>query len=334
MKAIFYLKVFTCLVCFAAWRTIHADEVKIMVMADRVNLRNDATLDSDVIGQVNYGDELTVLEIGEAWVRVRPPAAIPVWVHAGLLFEEREVRARVLNVRSGPGTQFSSLGMLNRGDTVEVLERFEEWVRISAPDAVFLYVSKEFVNIPSPAVAAVEEQETEVAAGEEVASSDEAPPVVEEVVVAAVVPEIVEVPSVSTPVEESVEEGVEGAVALAPLEEEHPVEMPAPEEEAVLVPDVPENVALVPLPGQGTASVRRGWVKVYLLAGSSPSRFHLIHRQGSQEQTLCYLQGDEEYLRNLAGRQVQVRGRDFWVAGQRVPLTRIDSIEALENRGE
>lgn len=96
----------------------------------------------------------------------------------------------------------------------------------------------------------------------------------------------------------------------------------------------PEDVKLVPLEGQGTASVRRGWVKVYLLAGTAPSRFHLVYRERGREESLAYLRGDEEELRALAGRSVLVRGRDFWVAGQRVPLMRVESIEAVEASGQ
>lgn len=301
-----------------------------MVMGDRVNLRNEATLDSDVIAQVNYGDELTALEIGEEWIRVRPPATVPVWVHAGLLFEEREVRARVLNVRSGPGTQFSSVGTLGRGDPVEVLEQVDEWRRIAVPANVFLWISRDFVHVP-PRTDAAEESIAEEPlilvqpgeGGEPVES----------------LPEMVEADQEQPPelvnIEPEFSENEQETTVPEPVSSESltPEIGEVVEVESPLI-DAPENVSLVPLPGQGTLSVRRGWVKSYLLAGSSPSRFHLVHRQGSTEQTLCYLQGDEERLRSLSGQQVQVRGRDFWVAGQRVPLTRIESIDALETRAE
>jgi len=346
----------TALLCFAASSPIQAEETQIMVMGDRVNLRNESSLDSDVIAQVNYGDELIALEIGAEWIRVRPPATVPVWVHAGLLFEEREVRARVLNVRSGPGTQFSSVGILSRGDPVQVLESIGEWRRIAIPESVHLYISRDFVQIPARTQAAEEprlsEETAPVVSLEPVAHEDEARPafahddvdampvtddVGDPLIETQAGPTLTaepEPPVVTAPVEEIpqlVQEEPEAPVVIAPVEEIPQLVQEEPETPGMLAP---ENVTLVPLPGQGTASVRRGWVKAYLLAGSSPSRFHLVHRQGSHEQTLCYLQGDEEQLRSLAGRQVQIRGRDFWVAGQRVPLTRIESVEPLEHRGE
>ncbi len=319
-----------------------------MVIADRVNLRNAGSLESDVIGQVNYGDLMTGLELTDDWVRVRAPATLGVWVHGGLLFEDREVRTRVLNMRSGPGTQFDVLGQLERMDPVKVLERYDEWRRIQPTDAVQVWIFRELVMIPEGAdepeageesgLAGLDSPEEEalpestVEAGTETLSETGTETGTEEVIEA--VTETAE-PDTDLDVTADTEE----AEAELPLVEVEPVPEvvavveaePAPAAEEV---SVPEDVRLVPLEGQGTASVRRGWVKAYLIAGSAPSRFHLVFRERGREESLAYLRGDEEQIRSLVGQHVLVRGRDFWVAGQRVPLTHIESIEAVAERGQ
>jgi len=356
MKALIRIAVVFSWMCLGLAEEIEAvtdvPMFEVMVVADRVNLRNAGSLDSDVVGQVNYGDMLTGLALEEEWVRVRPPQGMAVWVHGGLLFEDREVRARVLNMRSGPGTQFDVLGQLERMDAVTVLERYDEWRRIQPTDAVQVWIFRELVQV-------MDLPEAEDADAETVESDFEAvpaDPVADEVEEPAEGPgdevadeaadmlvddpadEAVDEPAVAVQIPETDEEADEEEAEVLPLTEVEAVPAVAPvvedpvEEAETIEP--PEDVRLVPLEGQGTASVRRGWVKAYLIAGSAPSRFQLVFRERGREEALAYLRGDEEEIRALVGRQVLVRGRDFWVAGQRVPLMRIESIELEREPGQ
>ncbi|MCC5846262.1 MAG: SH3 domain-containing protein [Verrucomicrobia bacterium] len=321
----------------------------VMVVADRVNLRNAGSLDSDVVGQVNYGDMLTGLELEEEWVRIRPPQGMAVWVHGGLLFEDREVRARVLNMRSGPGTQFDVLGQLERMDPVTVVERYDEWRRIVPTDAVQVWIFRELLQVMDPPEAEEAEadaeadpvaEEASVEAAEEPADKDA------EEVADAPMDEPAEEPAEDVQIPEAEEAADEAVVEAADEEEAEPLPLTEVETVPEVVPvveepveaeeeiEAPDDVRLVPLEGQGTASVRRGWVKAYLIAGSAPSRFQLVFRERGREEALAYLRGDEEEIRSLVGRQVLVRGRDFWVAGQRVPLMRIESIEVEREPGQ
>lgn len=51
------------------------------VNADRVNVRAGAGLNYNVIGQLNSGDRITVLEKKGDWYRVRPPVDFAAWVY-------------------------------------------------------------------------------------------------------------------------------------------------------------------------------------------------------------------------------------------------------------
>ncbi|MGA0332681.1 MAG: SH3 domain-containing protein [Kiritimatiellia bacterium] len=276
--------------CFSLSAT---EPVKVTVLGDRVNLRNDNSLESDVVSQADYGQVLEAVSIEEKWVQVKASPDLAVWVYAPLLFEDREVRAPELNLRSGPGTQFDILGELKRGHPVTVLESLQEWRRIEVPDSVTLWISREFVQLPPEAELPEAEPEPDPT------------------------PEPAPLPTPITIVEvKTIERIVEVPVPVTPT--------PLPKVEA------PEGLSLVPLKGQGTLSKRRGLVRAYLLAGGSPSRFMLVRPgEGSEGKSLCYLIGDEELLKQAAGKTVTVSGHDFWVTGQRLPVTKVEKIEML-----
>lgn len=69
-------------------------------------------------------------------------ASIPVW--AG---EEGVVKTNVLNVRKGPGTNYSVLTQVKAGEAYRVLEKSEEWAKIVLHNGQEGWVSKEYLNI-------------------------------------------------------------------------------------------------------------------------------------------------------------------------------------------
>lgn len=267
-------------------KPVGPDGLSVTVLGDRVNLRTAPGLDSEIVGQAAYGDVLGAVSFTEEWVEVLPPASVAVWAYGPLLFEDREVRAPEMNVRSGPGTQFARLGEIQRGTPVTVLKSLGDWRRIETPDTVRLWINRSFVQVP-PSVARP------------------APP--------EPTPTPVPVPTPITIVEvRTVERIVEVPVEATPI--------PEPQVTA------PEGLDLVPLKGQGTASRRRGILRAYLLAAGNPSRFVLERENGT---TLCYLVGDETMLTEAAGRTVLVSGRDFWVTGEKLPVTDVETVKAV-----
>jgi SH3-like domain-containing protein len=121
-----------------------ADEGALKVNADRVNLRARPAYESEVVCQAQTGDLLTPVGIQGDWRGVRPPATAPVWVHASFV-TNAQVKSR-LNVRGGPGINFSSIAVLQKGDTVKVRSTFGDWLQIEAPTSSVLWVHKDFVT--------------------------------------------------------------------------------------------------------------------------------------------------------------------------------------------
>jgi len=304
-------RLFPLLLCWTVLASVSAETVPVTVLGDRVNLRNAAsTAESDVVSQANYGDTLRAVSFTEDWVEVRPPAGFPTWVYSDHLFEGKEVRNPVLNVRAGPGVNYPVVGKLERGDEVDVEEVVEDWSRIAPPDGVTLWISRRFVQAPP----SVDTRETTAVAPEPTPTQEATPtPEAAVAVMPGPTPVPTPAPTPETVVEvRTVERVVEVQVTPTPV----PTVTP------------PEDLNLVPLNGQGAMSLRRGKLKAFLLAGTSPSRFVLmdVDADGGEGKTLAYLRGDEEELKPHIGKFVKVRGRDFWVSGRRLPVTEVEAI--------
>lgn len=123
-----------------------ATYTKITVEADRVNLRARPLVESEVVGQVNYGETLFARTFQEMWVEIRPPDNIDLWVHRDFI-EFDEVIVKTLNIRSGPGINYNVVGRFQREDRVNVRGEFGDWLKIAPPETASLWVSRDYVEV-------------------------------------------------------------------------------------------------------------------------------------------------------------------------------------------
>jgi uncharacterized protein YgiM (DUF1202 family) len=144
------------------------------VKATRVNVRGQATLNSEIVTQLNPGETIKVLEQitlekpgpGEPakWAKIALPANTPVWINASFI-KEGEVSSNRLNVRSGPGENYSVLGRLEKGAKVQAIRTVDDWMEIVAPEGTYAFVSVDFLEIKGAAeVAKAETKPAEAAA--------------------------------------------------------------------------------------------------------------------------------------------------------------------------
>lgn len=133
---------------------------------DRINIRGQPTTASEVLGQLNTGDRVTVLELvrvdkpkpGDStnWLKIALPATVPVWVHSQFVDTNKmAVHAARLNVRGGPGENFSIVGRVERGEKLKLIRQKDEWLQIAPPLGSFGYVAAEFFTAPAPPPVAV-----------------------------------------------------------------------------------------------------------------------------------------------------------------------------------
>jgi len=132
------------------------------VIQSKVNVRGQPTLRSEVVTQLQKGESVTILERVPAlkpkpgepafWARIKLPANTPVWAFSSFL-KNGEVSIPRLNVRAGPGENYSILGTIPRGTKLKEIRTLESWSEIEPPDSAFAYIDASLLKTESAAVA-------------------------------------------------------------------------------------------------------------------------------------------------------------------------------------
>lgn len=125
---------------------------KVTVSGKSVNLRKGPGTGYAKIGQVQTGQSLAVLEAKNDWYRVLVPGLGQAWIAAWLTQEEKSpqtgtppssgdggtgyvmVTVNVLNVRSGPGTNYPILTKIGLHEKHAVLAQQDGWFKIKVGD--------------------------------------------------------------------------------------------------------------------------------------------------------------------------------------------------------
>src|SRR3990167_4428788 len=75
------------------------------IIGDRVNVRSSAKVESTIVGQVEKGSRVRVLEKIPGWYKIAPPAQVFGWVADGLVkFKSRDITAYHPNERQKEGS--------------------------------------------------------------------------------------------------------------------------------------------------------------------------------------------------------------------------------------
>lgn len=137
-----------------------------VVKADRTNLRAKPAFDGEVLATLKKGDPVEVLDEvpgtgadGQArpWSKVALPKQVSVWVYGALVDAKTKTvrgRGKVLNLRAGPGPNYSILGEVKAGEALTVLRELDGWLQIEPPAGTFAFVSANLIE-PSPTQVAV-----------------------------------------------------------------------------------------------------------------------------------------------------------------------------------
>ncbi|RHW40602.1 N-acetylmuramoyl-L-alanine amidase [Neobacillus notoginsengisoli] len=104
---------------------------------DSLNIRSGPGLSYRIVATVKKGTALTVLSESGEWVEVKMPGGETGWAANWLLNRNSQsvaVSSSVdnLRIRKGPGTHYGISGYLSKGQAATILEKSEEWTRISS----------------------------------------------------------------------------------------------------------------------------------------------------------------------------------------------------------
>jgi len=254
---------------------------KVRINGQRVNLRSRPELNAEVVGQMAEGDVVVAKSFEGQWVEIDVPESIDVWVHGDFVSDNRVVASR-LHVRGGPGINYGVLGELERGDTVTRRDEFGEWLKIAPPTGASVWVSRDYIEVLQPEKPAMPAVRTHVA-------------------------EARQRQPVSSATRQPVTRASRSVVPVKPQEE-------APEE-AEEKPQVPPDMKLIPLPGQGKLVQREGVLRLAGFIIGRPSRYRLVRQQGNRIETICYVRGNNAQLGGFVGDRLLIRGREYWVKG-------------------
>ena len=274
-----------------------------LVIASNVNVRGQAGLKGEVLGRVTKGQPVTVLsevtlkksgpEEPSAWAKILLPTNIHVWVSAAHIeVTNKTVSARKLNVRGGPGENYSVLGLLKRGDTIKELNTKGEWLEIEPPSDAFAFVAAQYLKQEPPGAAPTAPTEPAPAP----TTVAEAPPVT------------------TAPTE----------APAAPAPTEAPATTNAPIPEATAPADAPEE----PPPKR---IVQREGIVRGTMSIQAPTRFELVSPDNSRPIDYLYTTSRDLDLSRYKGMRIIVTGEEAlderW---QNTPVITIQRIQVLE----
>jgi uncharacterized protein YgiM (DUF1202 family) len=273
-----------------------------VVVASNVNVRGQAKLKSEVVTQVTKGQSVTVIEEivrnysgpeePSAWAKIVLPPKAHVWVHNSFINPTNQtVLPKRLNLRSGPGENYSVIGLLHRGDAVKGISTKEDWTEIEPPTNAYAFVAAQYLKQEAPTPPAPPPPPPEPAPTP--ATVAVAPPVA---------PPPAEAPTVPPP-------AVTPEMTNAPTEPETPVvEEPPP-------PRIVQREGIV----RGMTSIQ------------APSRFVLVSPDSGRNIDYLYTTSQQLDLRRYKGLRIIVTGEESlderW---GKTPVLTIQRIQVVE----
>ena len=302
-----YDRLIVCLVV-AGWglaSVVGAESVpiKIKVLKNNVNLRAKPVATSEVVGQLTEGTILSARTLDKDWVELVPPLQVDGWVLTEYVKEGAIQSKQKVNVRSGPGINYSIMGQLNQGDTVEQRGAHQEWAKIAPPNSCSVWVSRSMVLVLSDKPEAPVKAETHEPAAVAAVRPTPGKPAMD--------------PAAKAPIPEP-------TVALQPTLPPLPPASAPTLAVDVLTPPHPEppvDLDLVPTPGQGQAKEFTGVLRPKEFLFRSPSPFRLVVYDSDQRPTtLCFIKGNSAQLNGLMNRTMTIIGREYWVKAQKFPV--------------
>src|SRR5215469_9076414 len=126
-------------------------------VATHVNVRGKPQLKSEVLTRLTNNQPVTVIEEivrndsgpdePSAWAKIALPAGAHAWINTSFIdTTSKTVKPKKLNVRSGPGENFSVLGTLQHGDSIQEITTKGDWTEIEPPATAFAFVAAQYLR--------------------------------------------------------------------------------------------------------------------------------------------------------------------------------------------
>lgn len=126
------------------------------VNVSELTVRGQAGLKGETITHLHKGDTVTVLdqinlskhEADEPsqWAKISYPTNVHVWVDSKYVDENSLVTSRKLNLRAGPGENYSVVGTVQHGTSVTQIQTKGTWMQIQPSTNAFAFVAAKFLT--------------------------------------------------------------------------------------------------------------------------------------------------------------------------------------------
>jgi uncharacterized protein YgiM (DUF1202 family) len=127
------------------------------VVVKNVNVRGQAGLKGEVIAHLQKGDSVTVLsqitldkhktDEPAQWAKISLPTNVTVWVDSKFIdATAKTVTPKKLNLRGGPGENYSVLGVLEKGTVVNEVGAKDNWTKIEAPASAYAFIAAMYLK--------------------------------------------------------------------------------------------------------------------------------------------------------------------------------------------
>ncbi len=122
------------------------------VNAGTINVRGQASFKGEVIARLSKGDTVTVLEQinlqkhkadePAQWAKIAYPTNANVWINAKYIdADTKTVKPKKLNLRAGPGENYSVVGLIEHGTPVNEILTKGDWTEIEPPTNAYAFVA-------------------------------------------------------------------------------------------------------------------------------------------------------------------------------------------------
>jgi uncharacterized protein YgiM (DUF1202 family) len=273
-----------------------------MVVASNVNVRGQAKLKSEVVTRITKGQSVTVLEEivrnnsgpdePSAWAKIALPPGAHVWVNTAFIDPSNQtVKPKKLNLRSGPGENYSVIGLMHSGDAVKTITTKGDWTEIEGPTSAHGFMAAQYLK-QGPAEAPI---------------------------------------PIPPPVEPAAAPTIVAAVPpVAPPPTENPVVPPSTETPAMTNPVAPPPEPVVEEPPPPRIVQREGIVRG-MTSIQAPSKFVLVSPENGRDIDYLFTTSKELDLRRYKGLRIIVTGEEGlderW---GNTPVLTIQKIQVLE----
>ena len=127
------------------------------VVVNNVNVRGQAGLKGEVIAHVQKGETVTILsqitldkhkaDEPAQWAKISVPTNVSVWVNSKFIdATAKTVTPKKLNLRAGPGENYSVLGVVEKGTVITEAGAKGDWTKIEPPANTYAFIAAMYLK--------------------------------------------------------------------------------------------------------------------------------------------------------------------------------------------